>query len=182
MRQGNFHGSPRVAVYPGTFDPLTNGHTDLVERAAPLFETLVVAIADSSSKGPAFSLAQRTELAHVALDHLPNVRILGFDSLLANLVREVGAGVILRGLRAVSDFEYEFQLASMNRHLIPCVETLFLTPAEQYSFISSTLVREIARLGGDISSFVHPAVCAALKERYRSASSAATPAKTGILP
>ncbi len=182
MRQDKFRGSPRVAVYPGTFDPLTNGHIDLVERAAPLFEQLVVAIADSPVKGPSFSLAQRIELAHIALDHLPNIRIVGFDSLLADLVREVGAGVILRGLRAVSDFEYEFQLASMNRHLIPRVETLFLTPAEQYSFISSTLVREIARLGGDVSGFVHPAVCAALSERFRSVRSAATPEKTGTMP
>ncbi|KAB2896865.1 MAG: pantetheine-phosphate adenylyltransferase [Xanthomonadales bacterium] len=156
----------RVAVYPGTFDPITNGHIDLALRAAPLFDRLVVAIAQSAGKGPAFELDQRIELARVALADAPNIEVRGFSSLLASFVEEIGAGVILRGLRAVSDFEYEFQLASMNRHLIPAVETLFLTPAEQYSFISSSLVREIARLGGDVSKFVHPAVRDALRRRY----------------
>lgn len=159
-------GNPRLAVYPGTFDPITNGHADLVSRAAPLFEHVVVAVAESSSKNPAFSLADRITLARLALADLPNVEVRGFDCLLADFVTEVGAGVLLRGLRAVSDFEYEFQLASMNRHLIPQVETLFLTPAEQYSFISSSLVREIGRLGGDISSFVHPAVQQAMRQRW----------------
>jgi len=149
---------------------MTNGHTDLVHRAAPLFEKLYVAIADSPGKGPSFPLAQRIDLAREAIGTLANVEILGFDNLLAEFVGEIGAGVILRGLRAVSDFEYEFQLASMNRHLIPRVETLFLTPAEQYSFISSSLVREIARLGGDVSGFVHPAVQRALNSRWQSAS------------
>jgi len=157
----------RIAVYPGTFDPITNGHVDLATRAAPLFERLVVAIADSSSKGPALSLDERIALARTALAGLPNVEVRGFASLLAEFVTETGAGVILRGLRAVSDFEYEFQLASMNRHLIPDAETLFLTPAEQYSFISSSLVREIARLGGDVSGFVHPAVQEALRLHYQ---------------
>lgn len=166
MKSAQLKASPRIAVYPGTFDPLTNGHIDLVERAAPLFETLVVAIAESPVKGPSFPLAQRIELAHRAMDRIPNVQIRGFDTLLADFVRDIGAGVILRGLRAVSDFEYEFQLASMNRHLIPHVETLFLTPAEQYSFISSSLVREIARLGGDVSGFVHPAVGEALRQHF----------------
>jgi pantetheine-phosphate adenylyltransferase len=156
----------RIAVYPGTFDPITNGHVDLATRAAPLFERLIVAIADSSTKGPALSLEERIDLARVALAGLPNVEVRGFASLLADFVEETGAGVILRGLRAVSDFEYEFQLASMNRHLIPTAETLFLTPAEQYSFISSSLVREIARLGGDVSGFVHPAVQQALRTHY----------------
>lgn len=156
----------RVAVYPGTFDPITNGHIDLASRAAPLFDRLVVAVADSSSKGPAFDIDQRIELARAALAGVPNIEVRGFASLLADFVEEIGAGVILRGLRAVSDFEYEFQLASMNRHLIPAAETLFLTPAEQYSFISSSLVREIARLGGDVSGFVHPAVQKALRQRY----------------
>ncbi len=156
----------RVAVYPGTFDPITNGHADLVSRASPLFDRVIVAIADSSSKHPAFELGKRIELAQTALAHLSNVEVLGFASLLATFVEETGAGVILRGLRAVSDFEYEFQLASMNRHLIPAAETLFLTPAEQYSFISSSLVREIARLGGDVSGFVHPAVQQALRTHY----------------
>ena len=160
----------RIAVYPGTFDPMTNGHVDLVVRAAPLFERLVVGVAHNPVKGPSFGLDERIELAREALADIPNVEVRGFHTLLAHFVRETGACVILRGLRAVSDFEYEFQLASMNRHLIPRVETLFLTPAEQYSFISSSLVREIARLGGDISGFVHPAVQQALKSRWRTAS------------
>ena len=156
----------RIAVYPGTFDPITNGHADLVARAARLFDRIVVGIAESSGKGPALPLAERIALAREALAKIPNVEVRGFSSLLANFVRELGAGVILRGLRAVSDFEYEFQLASMNRHLIPEAETLFLTPAEQYSFISSSLVREIARLGGDVSGFVHPSVQRALRQRF----------------
>jgi pantetheine-phosphate adenylyltransferase len=154
-------------VYPGTFDPITNGHADLVGRAAPLFDRLIVGIAQSAGKNPSFALDERIALARTALDGIANVEVRGFASLLANFVRETGAGVILRGLRAVSDFEYEFQLASMNRHLIPDAETLFLTPAEQYSFISSSLVREIARLGGDVSDFVHPAVQKALRNRWK---------------
>ena len=153
----------RTAIYPGTFDPITNGHIDLVARAAPLFERVIVGVAESQVKGPTLPLQLRVDLARQALAAHPNVEVCGFDSLLAHFVRDVGAGVLLRGLRAVSDFEYEFQMASMNRHLIPEVETLFLTPAEQYSFISSSLVREIARLGGDISGFVTPAVAAALQ-------------------
>ena len=156
----------RMAVYPGTFDPITNGHIDLISRAAPLFDHLVVAIADSQSKGPSFALDERIEMARLALTGIENVEVRGFATLLASFVNEIGAGVILRGLRAVSDFEYEFQLASMNRHLIPEAETLFLTPAEQYSFISSSLVREIARLGGDVSGFVHPVVQQALRRRW----------------
>lgn len=156
----------RIAVYPGTFDPITNGHIDLVARAAPLFEQIVVGVAESPSKGPGFSLEERIALARMGLADIPNVEVRGFTTLLAHFVKEVGAGVLLRGLRAVSDFEYEFQLASMNRHLIPEVETLFLTPAEQYGFISSSLVREIARLGGDVSGFVHPAVLSALKRKW----------------
>ena len=157
----------RIAVYPGTFDPITNGHVDLVERASPLFETLILGVAASPSKGPALPLELRVQLARDALAGCPNVKVLGFDSLLAHFVRECGAGVLLRGLRAVSDFEYEFQMASMNRHLIPEVETLFLTPAEQYGFISSSLVREISRLGGDVSGFVPAAVAAALEAQRR---------------
>jgi pantetheine-phosphate adenylyltransferase len=156
----------RIAVYPGTFDPITNGHADLVARAAPLFDRVVVAVAQSTGKGPCFEMEERVELAKVALADIPNVEIRGFDTLLADFVREINAGVILRGLRAVSDFEYEFQLASMNRHLIPQAETLFLTPAEQYSFLSSSLVREIARLDGDVSGFVHPAVQQAMRRRW----------------
>ena len=157
----------RTAVYPGTFDPITNGHVDLVQRAAPLFETLIVGIAASPSKGPALPLDLRVELAREARADCPNVQVRGFDSLLAHFVRDLGAGVLLRGLRAVSDFEYEFQMASMNRHLIPEVETLFLTPAEQYGFISSSLVREISRLGGDVSGFVPAAVAATLEAQWR---------------
>jgi pantetheine-phosphate adenylyltransferase len=166
VRMATSQQRARIAVYPGTFDPITNGHSDLASRASPLFDRVIVAVADSSSKGPAFDLDGRIELARTALADLPNVEVRGFSSLLAHFVEEIGAGVILRGLRAVSDFEYEFQLASMNRHLIPAAETLFLTPAEQYSFISSSLVREIARLGGDVSGFVHPTVQQALRTRY----------------
>ena len=157
----------RTAVYPGTFDPITNGHVDLVDRASPLFERLVVGVAESPGKGPALPLELRVDLARAALARYPNVEVRGFNGLLAHFVREVGGGVLLRGLRAVSDFEYEFQLASMNRHLIPEVETLFLTPAEQYGFISSSLVREISRLGGDVSGFVPPAVAAALQAEWQ---------------
>jgi pantetheine-phosphate adenylyltransferase len=157
----------RIAVYPGTFDPITNGHVDLVDRAAPLFETLIVGVAASPSKGPALPLDLRVGLAREALARHANVEVRGFDTLLAHFVRDIGAGVLLRGLRAVSDFEYEFQMASMNRHLIPEVETLFLTPAEQYGFISSSLVREISRLGGDVSGFVPAAVAVALEAQRR---------------
>ncbi|HEY5782944.1 MAG TPA: pantetheine-phosphate adenylyltransferase [Lysobacter sp.] len=157
----------RIAVYPGTFDPITNGHIDLVDRAAPLFERLIIGVAESPGKGPALPLELRVDLARKAVAHHSHVEVRGFDSLLAHFVADVGGGVLLRGLRAVSDFEYEFQLASMNRHLIPEVETLFLTPAEQYGFISSSLVREIARLGGDVSGFVPPAVTAALKAQWK---------------
>lgn len=158
----------RIALYPGTFDPITNGHIDLVARAAPLFEKIIVGVAESPSKGPGFSLEERIHLARLGLASIKNVEVRGFSTLLAKFVHDVGAGVLLRGLRAVSDFEYEFQLASMNRHLIPEVETLFLTPAEKYGFISSSLVREIARLGGDVSGFVPPDVLAALRKKWGS--------------
>ena len=155
----------RIAVYPGTFDPITNGHVDLVDRAAPLFETLIVGVAASPSKGPALPLDLRVALARQALARHANVEVRGFDTLLAHFVRDIGAGVLLRGLRAVSDFEYEFQLAGMNKKLVPEADTVFMTPAEQYSYISSSLIREIASLGGDVAEFVHPLVCNALKER-----------------
>ena len=158
----------RIAVYPGTFDPITNGHVDLVDRAAPLFERLIVGVAASPSKKPTLPLELRVRLAREALARHPNVEVHGFDSLLAHFVRDSGGGILLRGLRAVSDFEYEFQMASMNRHLIPEVETLFLTPAEQHSFISSSLVREIARLGGDVSGFVPAPVLDALRNARQS--------------
>jgi pantetheine-phosphate adenylyltransferase len=155
-----------VCVYPGTFDPLTNGHGDLVERASPLFAKIIVAVAANPGKNPLFTLDERLSLASRAFAHLPNIEVRGFDTLLATFVTELGAQVVLRGLRAVSDFEYEFQLASMNRHLMPQAETMFLTPAEKHSFISSTLVREVARLGGDISEFVHPLVAEALRKKF----------------
>ena len=158
--------SPRVAVYPGTFDPVTHGHTDLVTRAARVFEHVVVAIAESPHKTPTFSLAERIELANTQLSHLDNIRIVGFSNLLVDFVRENDASVIVRGLRAVSDFEYEFQLASMNRNLCEEVETMFLTPDEQFGFISSTLVREVARLGGDVSQFVGPEIQLALRDKF----------------
>jgi len=148
----------RVAIYPGTFDPVTRGHEDLVRRAASMFDRLILAIAESPSKRPLFDLAERVELAQEILGHIKNVEIVGFNNLLMNFVHDQGAKVIVRGLRAVSDFEYEFQMAGMNRSLYPEVETVFLTPGEQHMFISATMVREIARLGGDVSKFVQPCV------------------------
>ena len=156
-----------TAVYPGTFDPITHGHSDLVQRAARLFDRVIVAIAHNPGKQPVLPLNVRIDLARRSLAGLDNVDVVGFDILLADFMRQHGAGVVLRGLRAVSDFEHEFQLASMNRHLAPEVETLFLTPAEQFSFISSSLVREVARLGGDVTPFVHADVEAELKRHFR---------------
>jgi pantetheine-phosphate adenylyltransferase len=152
-------------VYPGTFDPFTRGHEDLVRRAARLFDSVIVAIADSESKHPYFSTHERIEMAREVLRPFPNVEVLGFSSLLMEFVRSQGAQAILRGLRAVSDFEYEFQMAGMNRNLYPDVETLFLTPDEKYMFISATIVREIARFGGDVSKFVHPHVAEQLRRK-----------------
>ncbi len=148
----------RVAIYPGTFDPITRGHEDLVRRAASLFDKLILAIAESPSKRPFFTLDERVEMASEILADVSNVEIVGFNTLLMDFVHERGAKVIVRGLRAVSDFEYEFQMAGMNRSLYPEVETVFLTPGEQYMFISATMVREIARLGGDVGKFVQPSV------------------------
>src|ERR687883_902711 len=146
------------AVYPGTFDPLTRGHEDLVRRASTLFDRLILAIADSKAKKPYFTLDDRIAMAKEVLADVKNVEVMGFTGLLIDFVRQQGARVVLRGLRAVSDFEYEFQLAGMNRGLYPDLETIFLTPSEQHMFISATLVREIATLGGDISKFVDPLV------------------------
>ncbi|QQD22637.1 pantetheine-phosphate adenylyltransferase [Venatoribacter cucullus] len=153
-----------TVVYPGTFDPITNGHTDLVERAARLFDHIIIAVADNPKKRPLLDLETRVDLAKSVLGHLANVEVVGFNNLLADFVKERNAKVILRGLRAVSDFEYEFQLANMNRVLAPNVESLFLTPSEQYSYISSTIVREVSALGGDVSNFVHPLVAKTLKK------------------
>jgi pantetheine-phosphate adenylyltransferase len=155
-----------TAVYPGTFDPITNGHIDLVRRASRLFDRIIVAIAKNTGKSPAFDLDQRVALVETVLKDVKNVEICAFDNLLVEFVQQNRAEVILRGLRAVSDFEYEFQLAGMNRRLAPEVETMFLTPAEQFAYISSGLVREIAALGGNVSDFVHPVVQAALRERF----------------
>jgi pantetheine-phosphate adenylyltransferase len=152
-------------VYPGTFDPLTRGHEDLVRRAAHVFDQVVVGVADSASKRPLFTAAERVAMGREVLGAYPNVEVTGFSGLLMDFVHDQGAKIILRGLRAVSDFEYEFQMAGMNRHLHPDVETLFLTPSEQFTFISATIVREIAKFGGDVSHFVHPTVAARITAR-----------------
>jgi pantetheine-phosphate adenylyltransferase len=146
------------AIYPGTFDPITNGHSDVVKRATKLFDLVIIAVAASPRKAPLFSLEERIELTHLALEGIERVKIVGFNSLLADFATRQGASVILRGLRAVSDFEYEFQLAGMNRQLAPELETLFLTPATDYTYISSSLVKEIAYLKGDVTPFLHPQV------------------------
>ncbi len=156
------------AIYPGTFDPLTRGHEDLVRRASTLFDSLILAVADSQAKRTFFSLQERVAMAREVLGGLKNVQVVGFSGLLIEFVRQHGARVVLRGLRAVSDFEYEFQLAGMNRSLYPDFETIFLTPSEQHMFISATLVREIASLGGDVSKFVDPRIEARLKEKVSS--------------
>ena len=155
-----------AAIYPGTFDPITNGHLDLVERASRMFGRVVVAVAENKNKQPLFSLEERVEMAERTLAAFSNVEVVGFDHLLIHCAREVGASVILRGLRAVSDFEFEFQLAGMNRHLGPDIETIFMTPSEQYAFISSSLIREIARLGGDVSPFIPGFVDQGLRRKY----------------
>ena len=154
-------------IFPGTFDPMTNGHRDLIERAARLFGTVIVGIAENKRKSPFFSLSERVSMAETILSHLDNVEVCGFGTLLMDFAKKNGATAIVRGLRVVSDFEYEFQLANMNRRLDADIETLFLTPAEQYSYISSSLVREIASLGGDVSYFVHETVLDALKARFK---------------
>jgi len=146
------------AIYPGTFDPITRGHIDLAERASLLFSEVVLAIAASPSKQPLFDLPERLEMAKISLSHIKNITITGFDGLLIDCVREAKAQVVLRGLRAVSDFEYEFQLAAMNRRLDPSIETMFLTPSEKYTFLSASMVKEIATHGGDVSQFLHPEI------------------------
>ena len=157
----------KIAVYPGTFDPVTNGHADLVRRAMHVFDKVVVGIASSPQKEPVFSLEERVKLANAVFEEHENIEVCGFSGLLVNFARDHNAVAVLRGLRAVSDFEFEFQLASMNRHLDPTLESIFLTPAEQFSFISSSLVREVAMLGGDVSQFVHPLVEQSLKAKLK---------------
>ena len=157
----------KTIAYPGTFDPVTNGHIDLVERASRLFDKVVIGIASSQRKSPLFTIEERIELASECLQHVPNVEIHGFDCLLVNFVSDCNADAIMRGLRAVSDFEYEFQLANMNRALSPDIESIFLTPSEKFSYISSSLVREISSLKGDVSKFVPPNVAKALAARLQ---------------
>ena len=154
------------AMYPGTFDPFTTGHNDLVRRASRIFDKVVVAIAANPGKAPLFPLEQRIELVKVVVDDVPNVEVVGYTGLTVEFAHRHGLNVMMRGLRAVSDFEFEFQLATMSRHLSDQVETVFLTPTEQFNFISSTLIREIASLGGNVSEFVHPAVAEALRARF----------------
>lgn len=157
----------RNAVYPGTFDPITRGHEDLVRRAAGVFDRVVLAIAASPSKAPMFAIEERVEMARSVLSGIANVEVVGYTGLTVEFAARNGIGVIVRGLRAVADFEFEFQLANMGRHLNPDIETVYLTPKEQYTFISSSLVREIATLGGDVSEFVHPLVKAAFARRLK---------------
>ena len=157
----------RHAMYPGTFDPITNGHTDLVRRAAGIFDRVIVAIASNPNKTPLFTLEQRVDLARRVLADLPNVEVMGYSGLTVEFARKHGLSVVVRGLRAVSDFEFEFQLANMSRHLAREIETVFLTPQEQFTFISSSLIREIAVLGGETKEFVHPIVDAELKKLKR---------------
>jgi len=160
-------GTHITAIYPGTFDPITNGHSDLVQRATRMFERVIVAVAANPGKTPAFSLEERVAMARTALAGVDDVEVCGFDTLLVEFSKNKKAQVILRGLRAVSDFEFEFQLAGMNRKLAPGIETVFMMPAEQYTYLSSSVVREIASLGGDVAEFVHPEVAKALRKRLR---------------
>ena len=160
-------GTHITAIYPGTFDPITNGHSDLVQRATRMFERVIVAVAANPGKTPAFSLEERVAMARTALAGVDDVEVCGFDTLLVEFSKGKKAQVILRGLRALSDFEFEFQLAGMNRKLAPGIETVFMMPAEQYTYLSSSVVREIASLGGDVAEFVHPEVARALRKRLR---------------
>lgn len=155
----------RIAIYPGTFDPITLGHEDVVRRAADLFDEVIVAVADSTNKNTLFSLQERVSMAQGVFNHAANIKVVGFSGLLMQFVQDQGAKMVIRGLRAASDFEYEFQLAGMNRKLYPQFETLFLTPSEQFMFISSSLVREVAVLGGDVQAFLSQTVNDAIKQK-----------------
>ena len=159
-----------IAIYPGSFDPVTNGHLDMIERGLKLFDRIIVAILINLDKDSLFSLEERTEMLEISLKRFSNIEVDTFDGLLVDYAAKRNVHAILRGLRALSDFEYEFQLAAMNRRLMGNIETVFLTPAENYTFLSATMVKEVARLGGDISSFVHPTVAKVLQERYPSRS------------
>lgn len=159
---------PKIVIYPGTFDPITNGHVDLIERAGRLFDKIIVAVAMSEGKSPLFDVDKRVSIVEEVVAPMKNIEVIGFKGLLVDFAKEHNANALLRGLRAVSDFEYEFQLANMNRRLSPNLESLFLTPAEQFSFISSTLVREIAMLNGDVSQFVPVAVQRELAKKFNS--------------
>jgi pantetheine-phosphate adenylyltransferase len=156
---------PRCAIYPGTFDPITNGHTDLVRRAASVFDEVLVAVASNPGKTPMFTLPERVELSRQVLADIPNVKVTGYEGLTVDYMREHGIRIVVRGLRAVSDFEFEFQLANMQRHLLPQIETVFMTPQEQFTFISSTMIREIAVFGGSVREFVAPVVADALRAK-----------------
>lgn len=156
-----------TVIYPGTFDPITYGHMDLIKRVSKIFDKVIVAVAVNARKSPAFSLEQRIELAQTVLKNLPQVEVCGFEGLLIDFARQKKAEVIVRGLRAVADFEYEFQLAGMNHRMAPEIETIFMAPSENFAFLSATMVREIAELGGDVAEFVDPVVKAALQKRYR---------------
>jgi pantetheine-phosphate adenylyltransferase len=156
---------PRCAIYPGTFDPITNGHTDLVRRAASVFDEVLVAVASNPGKTPMFTLQERVELTRQVLADIPNVKVTGYEGLTVDYMREHGIRIVVRGLRAVSDFEFEFQLANMQRHLLPQIETVFMTPQEQFTFISSTMIREIAVFGGSVREFVAPVVADALRAK-----------------
>jgi pantetheine-phosphate adenylyltransferase len=155
------------AVYPGTFDPITLGHEDLTRRASSLFDSVILAVADSKAKKPFFTLDERVDMAREAFKDLKNVQVMGFSGLLMSFVQQQGARVVVRGVRAVSDFDYEFQLAGMNRQMYPLVETIFLTPGEQYAYLSATLVREISVLGGDATKFVSPLVAQRLSIKIK---------------
>lgn len=164
------NGRAKRAIYPGSFDPITNGHVNLVERVSSFFDTVIIAVASSDAKKALFTLEERVELTRQATGHIPNVEVTGFTGLLIDITRELNAKIVVRGLRAVSDFEYEFQLAWMNRQLDREIETLFFAPSAQYAFVSATLVKEIASLGGDVSQFLHPAVHEALNKKLKSQS------------